>query len=302
MRLLPLALHISFVLAQHRKCNGFAGLCDKSLGNVTFIGAHDSFAVEADSTGLTVSISSNQYKNVSQQLSDGVRMLQGQGHSLNSSTPGINLCHTNCQLLNGGSLTSYLEKVAKFLEANPYEVLIFLWVNSEEFFDVTSWADSYKAAGLDKYSYVPKSLPVKNTEWPTLGELISNGTRVVSFLDIGAGGVNTSKVPYLLDEFSMIFETIPDPKDNGFACDLDRPKGGSPEGSMYLINHNLNTKIGNTITVPDTGAVNTTNAACGLHAIGQQVDNCIGLYDRNPNVILLDCGFLSRFIEYSILI
>jgi hypothetical protein len=42
---------------------------------------------------------------------------------------------------------------------------------------------------------------MKNSEWPTLGEMIVSGKRVVVFLDAGA---NTSQVDFLLPEFEMV--------------------------------------------------------------------------------------------------
>jgi len=41
---------------------------------------------------------------------------------------------------------------------------------------------------------------MKNSEWPTLGEMIDNGKRVVVFLDSGA---DTSQVEFILPEFEM---------------------------------------------------------------------------------------------------
>ncbi|KAH8922599.1 hypothetical protein BT69DRAFT_1282116 [Atractiella rhizophila] len=48
--------------------------CSRSYSNVTHIGAHDSFAVHAGS------VAANQLYDVSTQLDNGIRMLQGQGH------------------------------------------------------------------------------------------------------------------------------------------------------------------------------------------------------------------------------
>lgn len=76
-------------LARASVCNGHAALCDRSYGNVTFIGAHNSYA-----NGTTVA--DNQNKGVVEQLvgvgvaskrsgrltawrqNDGVRLLQMQ--------------------------------------------------------------------------------------------------------------------------------------------------------------------------------------------------------------------------------
>lgn len=47
---------------------------------------------------------------------------------------------------------------------------------------------------------------------------------------------DTSKVPYILDEFSYFFETAYDVTkfDN---CNLDRPPGSNGDGLMMLVNH-----------------------------------------------------------------
>lgn len=44
---------------------------------------------------------------VTQQLNDGIRMLQMQAHLENND---IHLCHTSCILLDGGTLQDYLSK------------------------------------------------------------------------------------------------------------------------------------------------------------------------------------------------
>lgn len=44
---------------------------------------------------------------VTQQLNDGVRLLQSQAHNNNGV---IQLCHTSCSLFNGGTLADYLGK------------------------------------------------------------------------------------------------------------------------------------------------------------------------------------------------
>lgn len=68
----------------------------------------------------------------------------------------------------------------------------------------TVWAQSYEDSGLKQYVYTPSSTPVAYDAWPTYQELITAGTRVVSFL---AQNADTSAVPYLLDEFTNVWET-----------------------------------------------------------------------------------------------
>lgn len=60
---------------------------------------------------------------------------------------------------------------------------------------------------------------------------------------------------------------------------------------MYMINHFLDsysTILGVSIFTPNTAKLNETNAATGTGSIGFHVDNCIMLYGRYPNIILLD--------------
>lgn len=54
----------------------------------------------------------------------------------------------------------------------------------------------FKAVGLDTVSYAPPTSVVPASGWPTLGDLIDSGKRLLTFLDNGA---DASSVPYLLD-------------------------------------------------------------------------------------------------------
>ena len=83
-------------------------------------------------------MATNQHVDVTQQLNDGIRMLQSQGHHpVNGTTVqgNIELCHTNCDMyesyrssslinsFDGGTLLSYLQKVKTWLDQNPDEGL-----------------------------------------------------------------------------------------------------------------------------------------------------------------------------------
>ncbi len=47
---------------------------------------------------------------------------------------------------------------------------------------------------------------MKYNDWPTLGEMIDSGKRVVMFLDYGA---NTAQVNFILPEFQMVRYSSP---------------------------------------------------------------------------------------------
>ena len=135
--------------------------------------------------------------------------------------------------------------------------------------------------GITHYAYVPPSLPVKSSDWPTLSEMIDSGKRLVVFLDYGA---NTSEANFILPEFDMvcfpfslhvssypealtrdiqqIWETpfsITDPR---FPCKVDRITGPLATGDhMYMINHSLNINVFNAgIVVSDPKDAPTTNS------------------------------------------
>ncbi|KAF8640702.1 hypothetical protein AX17_000358 [Amanita inopinata Kibby_2008] len=255
-------------------CNGHAELCNRSYGNVSFVGAHDSYAI-----GQLNQLAVNQDQTITQQLNDGIRMLQMQAHTQNGQ---IFLCHTSCGLQNGGSLQDYLKTVKTWLDTNPNEVLSLLIVNIENL-QASQYDAVFKAVGLDAISFVPQTSPLPASGWPTLGSMIDSGKRLVTFLDNGA---DPSSVPYLIDEFTNIWETAFDVLDPSFDCNVNRTKGDTST-QMYLINHFLD-KLLFGQPVPDVDQANVTNSATGPGSLGAQVSTCVAQYGRAPNFMLVD--------------
>lgn len=66
-------------------------------------------------------------------------------------------------------------------------------------------------------------------------------------------------------------------------CAIDRPSGASATGRMILVNHFLDTNLSG-ILIPNRDAANVTNSATSIKA---QANLCVGLYQRNPNFILV---------------
>ncbi|KAF8881667.1 PLC-like phosphodiesterase [Gymnopilus junonius] len=251
-------------------CNGHAELCGRSYSNVTVVGAHDSFAFSSDPFALA----RDQEVDIPSQLNLGVRLLQAQSHVF--------------LLFDGGTVESYLATVKSWLDANPNEVLTFLFTNPEGQSVSTVWKPAFDAAGITPLAYIPPSVPVKNSDWPTLGELIDSGTRVVVFMDAGA---DTSSVPFILPEFEMIWETPFSVTDATFPCSVDRTSGPlATSDHSYLINHSLNKNIipiGSGVIVSDPLDAPTTNSVSSIQA---NVDGCVPLSgaNRNPQFLLLD--------------
>ncbi|PYH82946.1 PLC-like phosphodiesterase [Aspergillus uvarum CBS 121591] len=265
------------VLAQST-CNGQSAYCDRIYSNVTQVGAHDSPFVGP-------LLQQNQNIDVTEQLDLGIRFLQGQTHqSIDNDT--ILLCHTSCLLEYAGSLESYLATVKAWLDDNPDEVVTLLLTNGDSL-PVTHFAEAFESAAIADYAFVPKSSPstLAINAWPTLRELIGNGTRLITFLDYGA---DATAVPYILDEFAYFFETPYDVTDASFpTCSIDRPSGASATGRMYIVNHFLDVDILG-ILIPDREHAAETNAVSSEGSIGAQADLCLSIYGQLPNVILLD--------------
>lgn len=104
-------------------------------------------------------------------------------------------------LFDGGPVVDYLRTVKTFLDANPNEVLTFIFTNPEGASVKDVWKPIFDAAGMTPLVYVPPLNPMKFSDWPTLGEMINIGKRVVVFLDSGA---DVGQVNFILPEFQMV--------------------------------------------------------------------------------------------------
>ena len=109
--------------------------------------------------------------------------------------------------------------------------------------------------------------------------MILTHKRVVIFMDYNA---NQTEVPYILDEFSQMWETPFSPTNRSFPCTQQRPPGinrQQAEQRMYMANHNLNTEIslaGTSLLVPTTTLINKTNGLNGTESLGLMANNCAG--------------------------
>jgi hypothetical protein len=280
------ALFISHVFAmplvkREQLCNGHAELCDRKYGNTTFIGAHDSFAFSSNPFALA----RTQEVGVSDQLREGVRLLQAQAHKFGKD---VNFCHTSCALFNGGKVKNYFQKVKHFLDRHPNEVLTIIIANPENLSGEV-WQPIFESSGLAEMAYVPPQVPMTREDWPTLREMLDTGKRVVVFIDKGAEE-GSSAPPYLLPQFTMMWEDEYDPTDRKFPCKVDRTSGPlEPSQQLNLINQNLNIDlmpIGRGIRFPDRLNTPRINS---VHSITAHASHCAPLAnDQNPNFVLVD--------------
>ena len=179
-------------------CNLNSDFCDRQYSNVSFVGTHDSAFV-----GSIADPTVNQEDSLTDQLNAGIRFIQGQTHLDDNNV--LSMCHTSCLELNAGTLQDYLSTVNSWLEANPNDVLTLLLVNGDGV-AITEFDSVFSAAGITQFKFVPSTSPdmLAMDQWPTYGDLISAGTRLVAFLDSGA---DESTVPYILGKSNL--ETSP---------------------------------------------------------------------------------------------
>ncbi|KAI9873225.1 MAG: hypothetical protein M1830_000679 [Pleopsidium flavum] len=262
-------------------CNNYPELCTRKYSNITEVGAHNSPFVRPGSAA------SNQELGVIAQLNDGIRMLQGQTHMVNNT---LYYCHTSCDLLNAGTVESYLRTVTSWIQNHPYDVVTIL-IGNGDFVEVGNYTTPIENSGLSRYAYTPSQIPLAIDDWPTLSELILTGKRAVIFMDYKA---NQTAVPYILDEFSQMWETPFSPTDRRFPCTVQRPPGikNTQAGErLYMANHNLNIEItlaGISLLVPNTVLLNETNNVTGFGSLGLMANDCAEAHPKPPNFLLVD--------------
>lgn len=269
-------------------CNGHPSFCTRSYSNITHIAAHNSPFVRPGNAAA------NQMLEVETQLNDGVRMLQFQTHSVNDT---LYLCHTSCDLLNAGTLEDYLATVVGWMRQNPYDVVTILMGNSDVL-PPEDYIAPVVNSGLIDYVYIPPTVPMPLDSWPTLGEMLLTNQRAVVMLDYEA---NQEEIPWLLDEFSQLWETPFSPTDRDFPCTAQRPPDRPREirqDRMYMANHNLNVQIaigGISLVIPAYSIINETNAVSGYGSAGAMVGNCTRDWNRPPNFLMVDYYNLGNF-------
>jgi hypothetical protein len=218
-----------------------------------------------------------------------------------NESSAIRLCHTSCDILDVGTLESYLATVKTWLDSHPYEVIAIIMGNNngkDTRIPATDFVAPFRDSGIMEYLWTPPSSSMNLTEWPTLAEMIIRQKRVVVMLDYGT---DQDQVPWLLSEFSYMWETPFSPTDPSFPCTQQRPPNQAEDVSrdrMYMMNHNLNIQVnllGMDILIPAYSLLNEINAVSGNGSVGLNVDNCENMWDRPPNWILVDYYNFGNF-------
>jgi hypothetical protein len=134
------------------------------------------------------------------------------------------LCHSLCEL-GAVRWDTEMTAVQEWLAVHPREVVTF-FVQDE-----VSPADTeavFRTAGLLPYVHTQR----EGRPWPTLGQMIDSGRRVVVLMENHGGG---TAYPWLLQGFDWVQDT---PYENPTVADLScRLERGSADDPILLVNH-----------------------------------------------------------------
>jgi len=300
-------------------CNGHAELCEKSFDEVSYAATHNSMSV-AGKPGWFLG---EQGLDIVPSLDSGIRALlvdvwygraAGAGKVRTSArsydealavanaelgaetveaalrvidavAPGepggpeaLYMCHGLCET-GATSFDDTLVDIRSWLATHPDEVLtIFV----EDHVDAEDIATAVLEAGLEDYLYTP----VDGAPFPTLGEMIRSGERLVVMLESGDG---RPEHPWLVNGFDFVQETPFDfPTVESFSC---APNRGVRDAPLLQINHWLN---GFTSLVSDARLVNAADV------LGARAERCRDERGMQPNLIAVnyaDIGDLLAVVD-----
>lgn len=212
-------------------CNGEQSLCARSYDQVRYVTTHNSMSNAADDWNKP-----NQNLDMPAQLQAGVRGLmldtyragdknQFDQIQVPDADPDASfLCHVLCSI-GKQPLAEGLGEIREFLDENPGEVITFI---IESYLSHELTAEAFDEAGLTRYTYVHTG-----ATWPTLGQMIDAGTRLVVLQDTAVD----PSYPWLMNVWSHAFETHYSwaaPED--FNCDVNR---GDAANDLFIFNHFL---------------------------------------------------------------
>jgi hypothetical protein len=121
-----------------------------------------------------------------------------------------------------------MAEVKAWLDAHPREVVTFF---IEDYVSPVDTATVFRQAGLLPDVYTPE----QGRPWPTLGQMIDSGRRVVVLMENHGGGKAN---PWLEQGFDVVQDTpFSNPTVESLTCALNR---GSASNPLFLVNYWLN--------------------------------------------------------------
>ena len=237
-------------------CNGGSQLCDRAYDEVAYATTHNAYSNATDGF-----IGPNQEFAVPRQLSDGIRGLMLDAYILDGEV----VQYHGLPDLGTYPLVTTLNEIREFMEANPREVVTLIF---ESYVDGDEIAGVFEEAGLVDLAHSQST----DAPWPTLGEMIEDGKRLVVFTDLDGGARD-----WYLPVWDFAFETnysFAEPED--LSCD---PNRGNPENSLFILNHFLTQTFGSEELAEQ---VNFNPL------LEDRIEECALRNDRLPNFVTVD--------------
>ncbi len=260
-------------------CNGAASLCAKPYDQVAYPTTHNSFANAVH--GFV--FNRNQTYDMTRQMQDGIRGLMLDAHPYNGT---VYLCHGEdlCWLANE-SMADGLTEIKNFLDANPQEVVTIIF---ESYVTAADLAAVFQQVGLldpahpeSDYLYEYPGGP-----WPTLGQMIDAGTRLVVFSD------QDEQAAYPWYHYlwtSLAFETpFSVATVNDFTCANNR---GTPNNDLFILNHFLTGPLGASTDLAAQANVDPLFVNRALE--------CQSYYGRIPNYPTVDYYEIGNLFDVT---
>lgn len=198
------------------ECNGAIDRCRRRLDQVVFPTTHNAMSNREERFTLP-----NQETSMRRQMQGGVRGLMLDLHMYEGEA---NLCHGPCTI-GHRRLAEGLCDVGQFIDSHPGEVMVLIL---ESYIDGPALEGAMREAGLLEDLHVQ----ARGAPWPTLGEMVVAGRRVV-VLDDRAD----PSLPWDLPVWSFAQET---PFSATTPAELDcRTNRGDSGNALFILNHFL---------------------------------------------------------------
>ncbi|MCF3170072.1 hypothetical protein IPZ64_24620 [Streptomyces violaceoruber] len=248
-----------------RPCLGGSRLCDLRYDEAAYLTSHNAMSTTADRF-----IGPLQDPDITTQLNTGVRALQldtyrwerpqdiaarldspeftpeqrrlisGAVDKANPPRPGLWLCHGVCRA-GAVELVPALKGIGDWLRDHPTEIVTLI---VQDDIGPEETEEAFHAAGLDDLLHTPD--PDPHAPWPTLGEMIDSGRRLVVFAEKADG-----PAPWYRNFYRYGMETpfaFRSPSEMTCA-----PHRGGTGKQLFLLNHFITNAGGSRL---DAGRVN----------------------------------------------
>jgi hypothetical protein len=196
------------------------------------------------------------------------------------------LCHSFCEL-GATRLDSVLDDLRTFLVAHPGAVVV---VINQDYVTPEDFVRAVREADLEELVYRGRLAG----RWPTLGEMVDAGQRLVLLAEENAGAAPWYRPAYeaITQETPYSFGSVPELTDPDRLPASCRPNRGPDQAPMLLLNHWITT---DPLPLPSNSS--KVNAYEPLMA---RIRECTRIRGQSPNLVAVNFylrGDLFRVVD-----